>query len=95
MTGQSLGTRKEKTYVAMLCGPVPHPGRAPDRDRLRPGRRHRPPERGGATPNSETAFVRTGGTRDRRTEDLADVTTTADAVRLQAAITTARRDRAG
>src|SRR5271154_4822161 len=30
----------------MICGPVLCPGRAPDWDRLQPGRRHRPPELG-------------------------------------------------
>ncbi|MEV7040908.1 hypothetical protein [Amycolatopsis sp. NPDC051061] len=49
-------------------------------------------------PEGETGFVRTDGTRDWRSEDLADVTT-AEAddpawLRLQAAVNTARRDRA-
>src|SRR5271154_6758252 len=30
----------------MICGPVLYPGRAPDWDRLQPGRRQRPPEIG-------------------------------------------------
>src|SRR3984957_17724090 len=32
----------------MICGPVLYPGRAPDRARLQPGRRHCPPRIGRA-----------------------------------------------
>jgi hypothetical protein len=51
-----------------------------------------------SAPAGETGFVRADGTRDWRSEDLADVTT-AEAgdpawLRLRAAVNTARRDRA-
>jgi hypothetical protein len=51
-----------------------------------------------SAPAGETGFGRADGTRDWRSEDLADVTT-AEAgdpawLRLRAAVNTARRDRA-